>query len=534
VDRRHFGTTHGANGAIEGGLLVKAILSRWAWARSAITLALLSLTVVVPQAVAQPEGEFRIAFGSSQNTLDPQLHFIMTAYSTGRFTHDPLIASDFDGNLIPWLATSWEAIDDLTWRFSLREGVTFQDGTPFNAESVRATLLRYLTDEVQAVSFQAGLYTFIDDVIVEDEYTVLIKTAAPTRNLLNMLSLAEMLPAWVLEDSERYSAMPIGTGPYKYSEFEPGRLIVMEANHDYWAHVPRFERITARVIPEAFTRVSALLSGEVDLIELVPLEMRATLEAQGIDVLTISSGRVAYLAFHIEKLAMLEDPRLRQAIRMAIDKEAIVDDLFEGTADVAHTLSHPTIPFTKPDLTPADSYDPEGARALLQELGYGDGLTLTIGTDIGRSLKDAEIAQAIASQMARAGITLEVLQTERNVFSENRAMGEDSMFDSWYSSWGGGITGEMDWALRWLNDESNLHGYHNPRVLELLDLAQQSLDDAVAEAYYHELQEIVWTESPYVPILFQPFVYAVRPEYSALFTPRPDEFTILNDRYVID
>src|SRR5690606_2223565 len=124
-------------------------------------------------------------FGSMSSTLDPQLHFLMPAYSTGRFTHDPLVAMDFDGNLIPWLATSWDVIDAVTWRFHLREGVSFQDGTPFNAASVRSTLLRYLTDDIREQSYQASLYQFIEDVVVEDEYTVLIKTTDPARNLLN-------------------------------------------------------------------------------------------------------------------------------------------------------------------------------------------------------------------------------------------------------------------------------------------------------------------------------------------------------------
>lgn len=482
-----------------------------------------------------PEGEFRMAFGSMSSTLDPQLHFLMPAYSTGRFTHDPLVAMDFDGNLIPWLATSWDVIDDVTWRFHLREGVSFQDGTPFNAASVRSTLLRYLTDDIREQSYQASLYQFIEDVIVEDEYTVLIKTTDPARNLLNMLSLAEMLPEWALEESDRYSDMPVGTGPYQYISFEPSRSVIMEANEHYWAHTPRFERITVSVIPEGFTRVSALLSGEVDLIELVPLEMRSTLEANGdTEVVTISSGRVAYLAFHIEKNELLDDPQMRRALRLAIDKEAIARDLFDGTAEVAHSLSHPSIPFTRTDLEPRDEYDPERARELLSELGYADGLSLTLGTDIGRSLKDAEIGQAIASQMAQAGIEIEVLQTERSVFSENRSKAEDSMFDTWYSSWGGGITGEMDWALRWLNNDVNLHGYRNQRVLELLDLAQQALDDEEAAAYYSELQEIIWEESPYVPIVFQPFVYGVTKEFADLFTARPDEFMILNDRYRIE
>ncbi|MCG7333183.1 glutathione ABC transporter substrate-binding protein [Salinicoccus roseus] len=487
---------------------------------------------------SEPSGE-DIAFSlqALPNSLDPHaandgysLYVMINIYET-------LVKLNQDLELEPGLAESYEQLDDTTWEFKLREDVTFHDGSPFNAEVVKANLDRVRDPEVGApLEF---LFTEIDEVEVVDDYTVNIHTKGPFAALPAHLAHpgGHMISKEVIDSDyegmesggdplTEVNANPIGTGFFKFEEIEEGDHITLTRNEDYWGEAAKPASVTFKAVPEDGTRIAELSTGDADLIYPVnPSDVAQIDGADGTRVEQHESASMSYLGFNLEK-EPFDDPAVRQAIAMSIDKEAIINEMLEGIPAVAETPLNPTVKGYSDDLDPI-GYDKEAAQALLDESGYGDGFTAEI---IVRDRTTADIATFIQEELSDLGITLEIRQMESGAYQEYTANGQHDMF---MGSWGT-VTLDADYGLYPMFHSDN-HGapgnrtrYSNDEVDQLLDTARTETDEAARMQQYAEAQQIIIDEAPLVPIYHSVLLAGINDELDGYFQ-YPSSFPYLKE-----
>jgi len=360
--------------------------------RLAIAL-LLAVLVIVPAAAQDP---VTFTFGTFGNPveLDPAVVTDGVSFRVATQGCESLLA--YDGsttNPVPSLATGWEASEDgLTWVFSLVEGATFQDGTPFNAEAVVWNFNRWQFDDAPGhfeeevfeyydYMFGPGEESFVASVEATGEYEVTFTLAEPNGGFLNtlampMFSLAS--PTAVEENGPAYGSPEVGfvcTGPYEFVEWISDERVVLERYEDYWGEVPgNVDRIVFQQIPDSAARFAALQAGEIDAFEQPNVEDLEAIEAsEDLYIQTRGPLNVLYLAFSY-RIAEFRDPLVREAISMAMDRAAIVDAFYPPGAVAAKSFLPPSLWGYNPDLTDIE-YNPEAARELLAEAGYPDGFS---------------------------------------------------------------------------------------------------------------------------------------------------------------
>ena len=323
----------------------------------------------------------------------------------------------------PALATSWEVLDGGTrYRFHLRQGVTFHDGTPFDAEAVAFNFRRVIDPEFEYFYERAGAlrgspFRHLRGVEIVDAMTVDLVLEKPWGLFLSQLGtfLSPGLPLILSPESVRQhgnegaNTHPAGTGPFKVTEIDPGVKIVTERNAHYWDQpLPFLDRIIYVVMPEQSTRVFALESGEVDIVtQLAPDNIERLSETFQV-VQSPISNQMWYMAVNVDQ-PPLDDPRVRQAINYAIDREAITNDLLRGICIPSSGMAFPTSPLW--DTEQRYPYDPDKAKALLAEAGHADGFKIAIRVPTSGSsmLVPVPMAEWIQRDLAQVGIDLEIL-----------------------------------------------------------------------------------------------------------------------------
>ena len=484
---------------------------------SLVLLLALTLGVAVGQA---PEGRIVIAQGTDAASLDPQLQG--DAFSTSILANvfDTLIYRAASLDLEPGLATSWELVDDTTWRLTLREGVTFHNGDPFTADDVKFSLERPL--DAALGSPLAGRFAVIAGVDVIDDFTVDVRTTAPYPLLPARLSEWFMLSKAYVEATPQatLSITPVGTGAYVFVEWVKDSHLDLRANESYWRGVPTIRDVTFRPIPELSTRVAALQSGDVDLITNVPAFRQAEVDGNAnLDVRTVPSTFFQYVALDGTKNPVLADVRVRQAIQYATNVPEIVEFLFDGAAEqIAVPLAFGTFGLdTSIDPYP---YDPERARELLAEAGYPDGIRFAMDAPVGRYAQDKETAEALVGQWAQAGITVDLTINEWSVQLTKYRAGTE-LTDSHFMGWGTSTFDADDVFFGAFANQPTKNNYENPALTELVLAARTSLDPDERAALYADAQQIVYEEVPWVTLFQQVDIYGVRSELE--WQPRPDQ-----------
>ncbi len=321
--------------------------------------------------------------------------------------YDGLVRFDIDGRMHPWLATAWENVDDLTWRFTLREGVTFSNGVPLTSESI-ALVVEWLTSDQSARDGVRGEVPFLKDVRIVDELTAEIVTTIPVPNMPRYTG------SLVMVDPERfrrlgrqgYAEDPVGTGPYKVQDWRATRIL-MDAFEDAW-RPPKMSGVEIVALPSISGRVQALLSGRVDVATGLGPDERHAIEAAGKVVQSWLDPSVAAISFVTVHGGPLADERVRQALNYAVDKEHIISVFFDGlTQPATQGVSHQAFGFNS-DLEPYE-YDPDRARELLDEAGYKDGFSFTFLTQSGIG-SGALVFQQVASDLAAVGVEMVIRQ----------------------------------------------------------------------------------------------------------------------------
>ena len=503
-----------------------------------------------------------IALGSEATAIDPHYHNTGNNNQIVFHIFDTLIKQGSNQELLPGLAVSWEAVDDTTWEFKLREGVTYHDGSPFTADDVVFTIERAPNVPDSPSSFTHTV-TSITDIEVVDDHTIRFTTAEPAPLLPTDLSILRIVSRENGEGATtsdyNSGAAAIGTGPFKLAEYVPGDRIVLEANDDYFDGRPQWDSVTLRPITSDPSRVAALLAGDVDVIERVPPADVAQLKDNPDVVLSQGvSNRVIYI--HLDSARdttpfiqakdgseipnPLRDVRVRQALSLAIDRDEIVEQVMEGIAIPAGQLLPDGFFGTSEDIE-VPEYDPDQARALLAEAGYPDGFRLTIHGPNDRYINDEQVVQAIAQMWARIGIDAQVETMPRSVYFSRAtgntdlcpdeamaASGPCSEFSVMLVGWGSD-TGEASSPLRALlatkDSARGLGGTNRGRFSSaemdaLLDEAMRTVNDEERWELLAQAQEAAMAEVGLIPTHFQVNTWATRPGMS--YVPRTDEYTM--------
>ncbi len=491
-----------------------------------------------------------IGLASEPTSLDPHFHNLGPNNAMSVHIFDRLIAQDEKQRLSPGLAVSWEPIDELTWEFKLREGVKFHDGSDFTADDVVCTMAR--APDVPNSPSGYGTYLKGKEVVKIDDYTVHFKTAAPYPLMGNDISTIPVISEVGCEaTTEDFNAgtATIGTGPFKFQSYTPGESIVLVRNDDYWGDAPIWSEVEFRPITSGPSRVASLLAGDVDMISGVPTTDITTL--QGNDGIQLSQGvsnRVIYL--HMDQFREdspfvkangggdiknpLMDVRVRKAISMAINRDAIVERVMEGVALPAGQLL-PEGFFGVSDNLDVVAYDPDGAKALLAEAGYPDGFEMTIHGPNDRYINDAKIAEAIAQMLTRVGIKTAVETMPRSVYFGRASKGSPEglpEFSFILVGWGAG-SGEASSPLKSLihtHDKdagfgSSNRGRHSDAETDaLIEEALRTVDDAKRQELLAAATERAIENVAIIPTHFQVNTWAAKKGLS--YIPRTDEYTL--------
>jgi peptide/nickel transport system substrate-binding protein len=344
--------------------------------------------------------EISIALSAEPSTLDPQAREDGAERAVSDNVYETLMQRLPDGKLVPGLAAELPTqVDATTWEFKLRDGVKFHNGEAFNAASVVASILRVINPDFN--SEQLAYFGPIAGAEAIDDLTVHIKTSAPDPMLPSRMYWMKMLPASYVANPAVAEA-PVGTGPYKFVNWQRGSEIQLEANAGYWGDEVCVQNATIRFVGEPGTRLSGLLAGELDLIvNLLPEFVSSVPKAVAVEGLETP---VIILATDTGVTAI---PEVRKALNLAIDREAIAKGIFGGYAAPAQgQLVNPAAFGFNKDL-PFYSYDPEAAKKLVENAG-ATGKTITLLGQSGRWLKDREMLEAVAAYWGETGLKVNV------------------------------------------------------------------------------------------------------------------------------
>jgi peptide/nickel transport system substrate-binding protein len=470
---------------------------------------------------AAPAGEtITIALGSEPTSLDPHLVDDGGERAVNDNIYETLLSRDTKGELQPGLATGLpEQIDDTTWQFTLREGVTFHNGEPFNADSVVASVERMVRLIEGELTDQSGFFATLTGAEAVDEYTVNITTSGPDGVLPSRMYWLKIVPASVA-GADDLSEEPIGTGPYRFVEFARGSHVTLEANPDYWDGPPSIAGVRYEFVEEGGSRLAGLLAGEYDVIanlhpedvERVPQAATQRGQEHPILILDATEGITA-------------DVRVRQALNLAVDKEAIVENLFGGFASIDHCqLLSPTILGYNEALEPYP-HDLDRARQLLEEAGVvGQPITL-VGT-AGRWLKDRELVEAIGGFWREAGLEVNVQILEFGAYldvlfdrearadaifvsSSNDLLDPDRQLSTYYHREGIGSS----------NDDAELAGW--------VEQARTTLDEDERTALYHQATARACDEAYFVFLINNDDIWGLSERMS--WTPRVDSKILVKE-----
>ncbi|MCB0123841.1 MAG: ABC transporter substrate-binding protein [Caldilineaceae bacterium] len=460
--------------------------------------------------------------GLSPNDTGPTIQFAVITN-----IHDPMLNMTENLELEPYLAESYEVSDDgLEYTFHLREGIKFHDGTDFTAADVKYTFEFY--SDVETGSTLANNFKGMSSVEAPDDYTIVITMSQP--NAAFLVNAATTLIVSSAHHSavgeEGYRTDPIGTGPFKLVEWVPAEYTLLEANEEYFLGRPKVDFLREEIIPEPSVRAIAMETGDVHYSAwplLVEDSIRLRDSGEGFKVFETPASSVKHFPLNNDH-PVLSDKNVRQAMMYGLDRQRIIDDLWNGAATVATSNLSPASSFYNPNVKEYP-YDPDMAVQLLEEAGWvmgDDGVRVKDGvrcaficaTIIGDQAR-RPIAEFAQQQFQDLGIEMELQETA----GASDGMRQGELNASLYN-WTYGDVSDPDASTTLRSDgANNFSKFKNDRVDELLDLGLVETDQEKRKAYYAEIQEIVAEEVPFLFLQYDTWFDPFRPEVGGIPEP---------------
>ena len=470
-------------------------------------------TVAPAAAPAAGGTTLRFGVGIDVSSLDPIAQNNTTIANMLSYMVETLVTFDQSGKIIPLLAKSWQTSPDgLEWTFTLQEGVKFQDGTPFDAAAVKANFDRLLDPEVTAPG--RGSYTLIKSTEAVNATTVKFTLSKRSMSFLATLTWPAsgiVSPATIAKGSATYKAIttPVGTGRYVYKELVKGSNLTVTKNPTYWGKKPYYDTVTFRILPEAATRESQLLAGQLDVIMLPPAsDLDALGKNPAVKLILAPSNRAVFIAINTTKKPW-DNPKARQALNYAVNKDEIVKSILFGAGS---TLDAPIAPsvFGYCKVGPY-AYDPEKAKAMLKEAGIAADTPVDLIYPTGRLLADAQAGQAIGAFLTQVGLKPQMSTMDWPTYigavTQPLTATKTTMHMlGWASSYldASGSLETFDSRLQ-PPKGFNTAFYTNTKINDLLDQALGEADLAKRADLYCQAEKIVWEDAPWIFLWYQRF-----------------------------
>ncbi|MCC8059516.1 MAG: ABC transporter substrate-binding protein [Clostridiales bacterium] len=445
------------------------------------------------------------AGGTEPSSLDPHNLNMVTGFMMDYQIFDRLFVSTVDNEIVPQLAESWEWVDDTTLRVKIHEGVTFSDGTPLTADDVVYSIQRACENSASAATF--ANFDGSNTVKVDD-YTVDIKTKTIYPNALTILThgRGSIVSKAAIEEmgEDAYGRAPIGSGRLIVKEWVSGDRIEFVRNDNYWDKdaMPQYQYLTFRFISEASSRTIELESGGVDLAFNIPATDWSRLEANpDVEILTGPGATVNQFVINIVNFDTLKDAKVREAMHKALNMEAIVKTAYQGSAEVADSI-FPKGTFGYVAVGP-ETYDPEGAKKLLEESGFDTSQPIVI------NLYKDSTAQAVCEMAANMwkdiGLNVSIEILDRATMVTNNAAGQTFMCLTTNTTSAGNPENLL---LQWEKDST---GYTDDAdLVARIGAAKQITDEDERRAAYEELQKEIWAVHNVIPVSVNQVTYCYR------------------------
>lgn len=457
-----------------------------------------------------------VAVASNFTTLDPYDANDTLSQAVAKSFYQGLFGLDKDMKLQNVLAESYTVSDDgLVYTIKLRQGVKFQDGTDFNAEAVKANLDRASNADNKLKRY--NLYKNIAKTDAVDASTVKITLKEPFSAFINILAhpaTAMISPKALAQYGKEIGFHPVGTGPYSLETWNQTDFVKVKKNPDYWQKgLPKLDSITWRPVVDNNTRAAMLQTGEAQFAFPIPYEQAALLEKNSkLELVASPSIMQRYISLNVTQKPF-DNPKVREAINYAINRQALVKVAFAGYATPATGIVPPTLAYAQS--YPAWKYDPAKARELLKEAGFPNGFSTTLWSSHNHSTAQ-KVLQFTQQQLAQVGIKAQLTAMDAGQrAAEVEAKGQkESGVRMFYTGWSAS-TGEADWALsplfasqNWPPTLFNTAFYSNPQVDKDLVDALKTTNSEEKARLYKDAQDTIWKESPWVPLVVEKLVSA--------------------------
>jgi peptide/nickel transport system substrate-binding protein len=496
--------------------------------------------------------DLRIGVKSEPSSLDPQFHVLAPNMQVSLAIFESLTMQDANGVVKPLLAESWSLASPTEWDFKLRPGVTFSDGTSLTAGDVVFTL-----DRVAKVPNSPSAFTLftrkIASVTALDTGTVRITTTAPYPLLLvdivNLPIMSKAAASGPAPEGRTTTELNrgeglIGTGPYTFASWQKGADLVLTRNENYWGTRPEWDHVIMRPMTNPAARAAALLAGDIDMMEDLPTASLEEFRANpAVVVASAPPARSMYIGLDQDRddspglggtdgKNPLKDIRVREALSLAIDRDAIVSRVMGGAAVSAGSLGTAAMFGTSPDHVAAPKADLEKAKTLLSEAGWSNGFTVVLGSSSGRYVNDARVSQTVAAMWTRIGVTTSVDAAAPPVYFKNR---NSLAYSTYLGSWGNN-TAEIGTTLTAQlgtydkekgTGTANNGRYSNPELDKLLAEASGTMDDTARKALVEKADALAMDDYALLPLYFEVPSWGMRKGLA--YEARADQFTLPQD-----
>jgi ABC-type transport system substrate-binding protein len=453
-------------------------------------------------------------------------------------------------DLVPSLALAWTPSDDgLTWTFKLREGVTFHDGTPFNAEAVVFSINRMIQDDPNDPDPKpyAPNYEVIERVEATGPHEVTFRLKEPSAVFLRNLAMFPagiVSPTAVKKHGNEFKRNPVGTGPFRFEYWKHDEELVLSAFEDHWRGAPKVDKVVFTVTQEPAARIARIRRGEAHIADNLPsIDLHAAAEDPGVAMQSIPGMNVGYLGMNTEKPA-LADPQVRKALWRAIDKNQILNLCYGDTAQRAANPMPPALLGYNKDIEEREpverAHDPAEARRMLEAAGVE--LPLKLRLFVMASARPympepLKVAQLVKQQLSAAGVDVEIVQNEVSMhFQECSAGRHDLCLLGWNTD-----NADPDNFLHQLLSPDNINSiggtnntrYNNPEVQRLLIAGKRELDDEKRAEIYWQAQELIYNDAPMIPLAHTPVECAQSPRLKG-YKLHPTILVRLNEAELTD
>jgi len=457
------------------------------------------------------------------SSLDPHMQWNPDSYYVYRNIFDNVVSRDNAGAIVPEIATGWEYVSDTELVLTIRDGVTFHDGTPLTAEDVAFSVNRIINPDLG--SPQLGQFDQIESAEVVEGNKVKLTTTSPYPALLAQLVKLSVVPKHVVEDvgNEAFNAAPVGSGPYAFEGWNRGVSVTLGKSEGYWGDEGEFDTAIFRAVPDAATRIANLQAGTADLV--VGLDSDGAMQLAGnpeVKTLSAPTERVAFLGMNLDK-PPFSDPDLRRAASLAIDSAGIAEGLLGAGEVPVSQLSSPTH-FGYAEGIAAYEYDPEQAAEIVA--GKAE-LAATPATFATAPVFDQRVVQALQQMLNDVGFNVSISMTDMPTYlAAARAPERAERPELNFGRWSCACQDADGIAYPLLHSESSWSRVSRPELDALLEEARASLDKSVRLSAYEKVHQTVRDEYLVRPIYQAAVLYGARSELQ--FEPTANESLFLN------